>query len=116
MTSRRRAAEHLNKALALACTGVKRRYQLAAVGIRHDGVVVSSRNSSAVDKTPSAHAEARLARKLTPGSIVFVARKRRDRKNPGTAKPCKNCMTRLRSVGVKRVYYTTDDGFAFIDL
>lgn len=31
----------------------------------------------------------------------------------GTARPCAACMAALRSVGIRNIYYTTDDGFAY---
>lgn len=116
MFSRRQAQRYLDAALNLADTNNDgRRYRLAAIGIRNDGVTVYSRNGSAVTRTPRIHAEARLAQKLTPGSVVFVARSRRDRKKPGTARPCENCMSRLRAAGVVRVYFTTEEGFDHVD-
>lgn len=84
----------------------KCKYFLGAVGIRSDGAVVWCRNGGAPDeRTYSAHAEARLARKLDWGSEVFVARTRAD----GTialAKPCIRCENTLRHRGVQRVTYT----------
>jgi len=87
----------------------RKRYYLAAVGVRADGVVVGSTNHSYPDgPVPAGHAEWRLAKKLTPGSVVAVARVRHDGK-PAMAKPCASCMTRLRNRGVTKVHYTTDE-------
>lgn len=107
----------LNLAAAMACPERNdfRAHRLGAVGIRADGQIVHARNGQCTDKAPSAHAEARLARKLTPGSIVFVARPLRS-SGMGNAKPCAHCQTALKSVGVTRVYYTTETGFDFLDL
>lgn len=84
-----------------------RTFTLGAVGIRNDGVVVSSRNVSALDYAPDHHAEARLVRKMTPNSTVWVARVLKN----GTwamAKPCRPCQRRLKAAGVRRVVYTID--------
>lgn len=86
-----------------------RQFLIGAVGIRNDGVTVYSRNLPAPNRTPKAHAEARLVCKLTPDSEVYVARVKRDG-SFGSAKPCINCEKTMISAGVKRVYYTTDDG------
>lgn len=83
----------------------RRTYLLGAIGIRNDDVLVTSKNIAATSLVPGHHAEARLARKLTPGSTVWVARVR-----PGgmwaIAKPCAGCELRLRAAGVSRVVYT----------
>lgn len=99
--------KHLQQAILFSLTHHRRSvYRLAAVGVRADGVVVQSRNGCIFhQRIPRAHAEARLARKLTPGSVVYVARTLKD----GTvamAKPCVSCQNCLRHRGVDRVYYT----------
>jgi tRNA(Arg) A34 adenosine deaminase TadA len=102
----------LNMANNFSMKGEKiRHHRLGAVGIRSDGVVVVARNSPVQQRMPQAHAEARLAKKLTPGSIVFVCRKNKVNGDNALAKPCPDCVRVLRSVGVSKVYYTTDDGF-----
>jgi len=86
-----------------------RTFRLGAVGIRNDGVVVSSRNGAAMDKCPSIHAEARLCNKLTQNATVFVARVLRD----GTwanSKPCPRCQATLKAHKVTKVYYTISPG------
>lgn len=90
-----------------------RTYLLAAIGIRSDGVIVTSRNSCATSPTPEAHAEARLTRKLDVGSVVFVARVLRRDGTTAMAKPCELCEAKLRRVGVTRVWYTVDGGLGF---
>lgn len=85
-------------------------YALAAVGVRRDGAVVHSSNKAI--RAPGSlriwgtHAELRLCRKLDAGATVFVARVTRDG-HWATAKPCQQCMNRLRSQRVRRVFYTT---------
>jgi cytidine deaminase len=87
-----------------------RTFLLGAVGLRNDGVYVSARNVSALDVVPDYHAEARLVRKMTPGSTVWVARVTRKDGKWAMAKPCPGCERRLRSAGVERVIYTIGPG------
>lgn len=84
-----------------------RRMLIGAVGVRADGAVVVSRNSSVMGmaRYPPCHAEWKLSRKLTKNSEVYVARVRRIG-DLGMARPCHNCERVLRSTGVKIVYYT----------
>ena len=98
-----------NAALAaMKNKGDIRTYLLGAVGRRSDGVIVSSRNIPAQDFTNerSNHAEVRLARKLTLGSTVWVARVARKDGSWAMAKPCRGCERRLRAAGVERIVYT----------
>ena len=83
----------------------KRSFLFGVIGIRADGVMVKAVNGPSDVPTREGHAEWRLARKLTPNSIVYVARIKRDG-NWAMARPCPNCRKTLRSKGVKSVYYT----------
>jgi tRNA(Arg) A34 adenosine deaminase TadA len=83
----------------------RRDHRLGAVGLRADGALVHACNSPTQDRTPAAHAEARLSKKLTPKSVVFVARVRKSG-DLALAKPCKRCLTRLRAAGVSKIFYT----------
>lgn len=86
-----------------------RSYRLGAVGLRADDVIVASRNLPAQDCIPEHHAETRLVRKLTRGSVVWVARIGRT----GAwrmARPCKGCENCLRASGIKRIVYTVSPG------
>lgn len=48
---------------------------------------------------------------------VYVYRFRRDeRLSQALARPCPACMAALRDKGVKHIYYSTDDGFAYEEL
>jgi len=82
-----------------------RAFFLGSVGIRADGCMVTARNVASMHKVPSHHAEARLARKLTPKSAVWIARVTRNNEW-AVARPCCTCEARLRSAGIKRVVYT----------
>ena len=86
-----------------------KRFCIAAVGERADGVRVVAVNHDTAHRCPTGHAEMRLLRKLTPGSIVAVARVRKD----GTvamARPCITCANALRHRGVKHVVFTVTEG------
>jgi len=43
---------------------------------------------------------------------VYIYRELHDGTN-GMARPCNACMGMIKSLGIKHVYYTTDDGFAY---
>lgn len=94
-----------------------RTFLLGSVGVRNDGVLVSARNIAAPDCAPNHHAETRLARKLTPGSTVWVSRVARRDGKWALARPCPGCERRLRAAGVLRVVYTiAPDEWGVIDL
>jgi tRNA(Arg) A34 adenosine deaminase TadA len=83
-----------------------RDYWLGAAAVRSDGVIVTSSNGPAPDKTREVHAEYRLSKKLDYGATVYVARVRMVDGQFGLAKPCNACMNALKSRKVKKVYYT----------
>jgi hypothetical protein len=87
---------------------IQKRYNLAAVGVRSDGVAVFSVNGNPFEPEVKHHAEGRISRKLTPGSVVYVARTTRDSKT-AIAKPCRGCQIVMRSVGVYKCIYTISD-------
>ena len=74
--------------------------------MRRDGVIVSARNIAATDVTPDAHAEARLVKKITCDSIVWVARVGRMAGDWAMARPCQSCQRRMKTAGVRKVIYT----------
>ena len=92
----------------------RRSFLLGAVGVRSDGVIVACPNGPARIRQntnergyfPEAHAEFRLAKKLTPGSYVYVIRLRRGDKKVCLAKPCRTCQIVLHYKGVKKVFYS----------
>lgn len=55
-----------------------------------------------------AHAEARLAKKLDRGAIVYVVRINRKGKLV-MARPCANCLMILKSKKVKKIYYSISE-------
>lgn len=84
-------------------------FRLGAAGIRADGALVVSYNGSQKEPEWQHHAESRLCRKLTPNSVVAVARTLANGEW-AMAKPCASCERCLRRMGVKRVYYTIQAG------
>jgi cytidine deaminase len=86
----------------------ERQYRIGAIGIRNDGVMVCSSNISARTPNRNAHAEARVSKKLNTNSVVFVVRV--DRSGGfRMARPCSNCMQKLKRTKVKKCYYSIND-------
>ena len=83
-----------------------RSFCLGAVGLRNDGVLVIAKNIASQNVVPTHHAEARVVRKLTPNSVVWVARVLRSTGEWASARPCEGCQRRMRIAGVIRVIYT----------
>jgi len=86
-----------------------RAFRLGAVGLRADGVLVVAANGPATEPAPTAHAEARLSRKLGRGGEAWVARIKRDG-SLAMARPCRSCSSRLRASGARRVCYSIGPG------
>ena len=97
----------LERAIGLSFHGKEgRKYHFGAFGIRSDGAIVSSTNGGTRgERTPSAHCEARLSRKLDVASIVFVARTTRSGA-VALARPCVGCQLAMKHRGVAKCYYT----------
>lgn len=86
-----------------------RSFFLGAVGIRgSDQKMVFSYNAKTDIPQPRCHAEARISHKLTPNSIVYVARILKSGEF-ALARPCPNCARILKNKGVKTVYYSISD-------
>lgn len=83
-----------------------RSFLLGAVGLRNDGVIVTSKNVAARNIIPTHHAETRVLRKLTPNSVIWVARILKSTGEWTMARPCLGCQTRMKTAGVKKVVYT----------
>ena len=113
-----RVIERLTKAAEYGISRKDNRiFLFGALGIRADGAVIRSRNSSVAETFPEAHAEFRLSKKLNYGSIVYVARVLKDDSGWGMARPCPNCLRILHYRGIKKVYYTITSGeFGVIDM
>ena len=83
-----------------------RAFYLGAVGLRNDGLIVTAKNVAATDIVRTHHAEVRVIRKLTPNSIIWVARVSRVDGKWTTSRPCSSCQRRMKNAGVKKVVYT----------
>lgn len=98
------------QAVKRALSEGRRNFFHGAIGFRADGALVHARNELCTGKTPRAHAEARLLRKLGKHApLVIVVRVNRQ----GLwmlSKPCEDCERALRRVGVKRVLYSIKPG------
>jgi cytidine deaminase len=97
----------------------RKNFYLGCVGIRKDGVIVSSRNGSTVDSTAlnvkryilisSSHAEGRTLQKLGKEGIIFVARIFKNDHSFAMARPCGMCRNRIKALSVKKVYYSINN-------
>lgn len=43
---------------------------------------------------------------------LYIYRIRKDRPH-GMCRPCPSCMAAIKDMGIRHIYYTTDDGFAY---
>lgn len=95
----------------------ERSFLIGCVGIRNDGTLVKSLNGPSKCPTREAHAEYRCCNKLDVGATLYVARVRICDGAMGMSRPCQNCLKKIKSKRVKRVYYTIAPGeFGLIDL
>ena len=66
---------------------------------------------------PKLHAEINCLNQLRYMDVdftkvkLYIYRKRTDREY-SIARPCKSCMAAIKDLGIRNIYYTTDDGFA----
>lgn len=66
---------------------------------------------------PKLHAEINCLNQLKYMNLdyskvkLYVYRKRVDREY-SIVRPCQSCMAAIKDLGIKNIYYTTDDGFA----
>jgi len=86
-----------------------RTFRFGGVAIRDDDVLVYACNGRTHIPTPSAHCEARLARKLDKGAVVYLVRLSKDGQW-ANSKPCNDCMRAMRRAKVKKVYYSSGPG------
>lgn len=83
----------------------ERRFFLGAVALRNDDVLVYSYNGAPKFPDRKHHCEARLARKLDKGAVVYLARTTSDGEW-ADSRPCGACEKTLRTCGVRKVFYT----------
>ena len=82
-----------------------RQYFLGAVAERSDGTYVFSYNGCPPELCPQHHCEFRLTRKLDRGAAVYLSRTTANGEWANSS-PCRGCRTAMKSVKVKKVYYT----------
>lgn len=104
----------LNNAHGVALTrlanGHKQPFKFGCVAVRgSDGAMVASFNGSPQEPEWQHHAESRICRKLTPGSVVAVVRITAYGKWT-MARPCPSCQRCMKRVGVTKVYYSISEG------
>ena len=107
----------LERAAGVALNGQQsRKYLLGAIGLRRDGAIVTATNGGTKgERTPSAHAESRLSRKLDAGSVVYVSRILKN-SAVAIARPCMGCQMAMKHRGVSRCFYTINqDEYGCID-
>lgn len=104
------------------------KYQLGAVVIKGDKVYSSGFNhlryvgkneEKFVKYSNSIHAEVHAVKNCKTeieGKDVVVVRLKYDDRHFGLSKPCPSCMNYLKSVGVRKVIYTTDTSFEVIKI
>lgn len=110
-------SDYINIAIEMAKFEDDRTFKLGAVGIRTDGVIVTSRNGNSFStkinnfqRNIKSHAEGRILRKLDHESVLYIARIKGDNEI-GLAKPCKGCCCMIRSKKISNVYYTIDNNY-----
>jgi len=99
--------KYLLQAVRRAMTGHKRKGFHAAVGIRADGAIIYSRNNRQYVPTPSAHAEARLCRRLGRNAPLVIVVRIDKSGEWAMSKPCPGCEALLRRAKVKKVIWTS---------
>ena len=108
--------------LAAKCSlsGEHTKHRLGCVIVKGGAVLSTGHNQLRYTKQlkkPTLHAEADAILKvlkgqnqhLLVGAVMYVSRYTRGG-NIGLAMPCSNCLALIRSVGIKTVFYTTDEG------
>jgi deoxycytidylate deaminase len=97
-----------------------KQHRVGAVIVKGGNIVATGYNSRQPSKilgTPTRHAEAAAILSLLKekrqdelvGSVMYVSRFTRGGQL-GIAAPCPACNALIRSVGIRKVFYTTDDG------
>lgn len=70
---------------------------------------------------PKMHAEINCINSLKNMGVnfskvrLYIFRERYDQ-DYGLARPCPSCMAAIRDLGIRHVYYTTNDGFAYEEI
>lgn len=75
----------------------------------HPLIMKATGNKSLVDKLHSEQAAILKARTDLVGAKIYVARKKA--LGLGTSRPCRHCFKMIKAAGIKKIYYTTDNGW-----
>lgn len=98
-----------------------RSFWLGCIGVRNDGVMVSSRNGTIKnmfskntvhvesDKSCEYHAEGRALRKMDRGGVLYVARISRKDNSFVMSRPCPLCQAKIKAKKIKKVYYSINN-------
>lgn len=74
-------------------------------------------NDSELNLIPKLHAEINCLNQLRHFDIdfkkvkLYIYRARKDR-DYSLSRPCPSCMAAIKDLGIRNIYYTTDDGYA----
>jgi deoxycytidylate deaminase len=74
-------------------------------------------NYDECDCIPKVHAEIAALSKLkknelNPKKVELFIYRMMDKDKYGMARPCPSCMKAIKDFGIRKIYYTTEDGFA----
>lgn len=75
-------------------------------------------HSSGIEAVPKLHAEISCLNSIRHLDInfakvkLYIYRIRKDQPF-GLARPCPSCMAAIRDLGIKNIYYTTNDGYSY---
>lgn len=51
--------------------------------------------------------------KINPSKVKLYVYRIKNKKNHGMSRPCPSCMAAICDMGIRHIYYTTDDGFSY---
>lgn len=123
---------HFNAAAKLAELSTFRRVPVGCVVVHKNQIISTGSNKDKTDPLQKKYNGERNVPDYSPHKVhaevdaikhvmgfdvdwsavsIFVYRKRRDQPH-GMARPCKSCMKLIKDLGIRNVYYTTDEGFA----
>ena len=58
---------------------------------------------------PTSHAEGRVLRKMDYGGVLYIARVKRKDYTLALSAACPMCQIKIKSKGIRKVYYTIND-------
>ena len=79
---------------------------------------IPSGEESCAGLMPKLHAEINCINSIKNLDInfskvkLYIYRTRHDQEH-GLARPCPSCMAAIKDIGIKNIYYTTNDGFSY---